>query len=208
MLNRWLRLWNELRCQGDGASVFQTIAARYQEPHRAYHTLEHIRHCLDEFEEIRHLGTVDAHVVEMALWLHDVVYDPLAKDNEEQSGMFAAAMGMHAEWSASFTLEVLHCILATKHDESPEDVDARYVVDIDLSSLGVPEDVFRQNGIRLRQEYAAVPDAAFVQGQRVFFTGLLSRPHLYQTEFFAKKYEDQARENIRSLLARIAQSPG
>ena len=75
---RWTALWQRLGAQGDANAVYDNLIARYSEPHRAYHTLEHIGHCLDEFEQVRHLAT-NPDAVELALWYHDAIYDTKAQ---------------------------------------------------------------------------------------------------------------------------------
>ena len=47
---RWNTLWKSLGARGDAEATYNDLVNRYSEPHRAYHTLAHIGHCLDEFE--------------------------------------------------------------------------------------------------------------------------------------------------------------
>ncbi|MEK7584456.1 MAG: hypothetical protein AAB490_04370, partial [Patescibacteria group bacterium] len=65
----------------------------YAEPHRAYHTLVHVRSCLDMLDDIRH-HCIDPVAVEGALWFHDVIYteprpDDYDSENEERSAYAA-----------------------------------------------------------------------------------------------------------------------
>ena len=55
---------------------------------RTTNTLAHVAHCLDELKAARSEAR-DAATVELALWMHDAVYDPRAKDNEEKSAGLA-----------------------------------------------------------------------------------------------------------------------
>lgn len=61
-----------------GALVYDTLVKRYQEPHRAYHTLKHIIDCLNEFEEVKPL-LQNPNAVEMALLFHDAGDDEKKK---------------------------------------------------------------------------------------------------------------------------------
>lgn len=79
----WLALWQRIGAHGDPHAVYNDLVTRYSESHRAYHTLAHIQHCLDEFEQVRHL-IANPDAVELALWYHDAIYDTKAKDNEEK----------------------------------------------------------------------------------------------------------------------------
>jgi predicted metal-dependent HD superfamily phosphohydrolase len=88
---KWLELWHRFGAEIPSDSYFAGLVAHYSEPHRAYHNLAHVMDCLDQFEPVRHLAQ-DAAAVEIAIWYHDVIYDPRAKDNEERSADIAAAV--------------------------------------------------------------------------------------------------------------------
>src|SRR6185436_5536891 len=100
MKDRWLKFWAAAGASGDPEPEWRALSARYAEPHRAYHTIDHIAHCLEELDEVRGLAA-DPVAVEMALWYHDAVYDPRAKDNESRSADLArragAALGLAPE---------------------------------------------------------------------------------------------------------------
>ena len=50
---KFFELWHRIDAQGDADVAFDLLATLYSEPHRKYHTLGHIWHCLCEFKEIR-----------------------------------------------------------------------------------------------------------------------------------------------------------
>jgi predicted metal-dependent HD superfamily phosphohydrolase len=45
----WLSLWKVLGARGDPNAIYSNLLAHYSEPHRAYHNLHHISHCLREW---------------------------------------------------------------------------------------------------------------------------------------------------------------
>ena len=93
-------------------------------------------------------------------------------------------------------------MLATKHDESPISRDARLLIDIDLSILGQPPEVFDDYEKAIREEYSWVPVADYVTGRSRILRGLLNRPRLYFTERFEARYGIQAKVNLtKALLA-------
>ena len=51
--NRWTAFWWMIRSTIDPRPPLADLAKRYGEPHRAYHTLEHIAHCLRELDAVR-----------------------------------------------------------------------------------------------------------------------------------------------------------
>ena len=65
-------------------SLYDALVARYSEPHRRYHTLQHLAECFAAFDEIAHLAEHPADV-ELALWFHDAIYDTRRSDNEQRS---------------------------------------------------------------------------------------------------------------------------
>jgi len=87
-LQRWQTLWHRLGGPSNPEPIFSNLQTRYSEPHRAYHNLEHIRDCLAQFDRARHLAVYPAEL-ELALWLHDIIYDTHASDNEEKSAQWA-----------------------------------------------------------------------------------------------------------------------
>ena len=65
----------------------------YREPQRHYHNFFHLRKLYDFYDSSVGLGQIeeapDRHTFLYSLWFHDVIYDPLRKDNEERSaGLF------------------------------------------------------------------------------------------------------------------------
>lgn len=199
---RWTSLWERIGAQGNASEVYNDLVARYSETHRAYHTLVHIGHCLDELEQVREL-TTNPDAVELALWYHDAIYDTKAKDSEERSAELAIKMARGASLPDSFGQSVVNLIMATKHSESPTDPDVQLLVDVDLSILGQSEEKFDEYELQVRKEYEWVAEDAFVAGRSAILKSFLDRPTIYSTQFFRNKYEMQARRNIARSLARL-----
>ena len=70
------------------------LIARYEEPHRRYHTVQHLDECFARLDDAHALAE-HIHEVELALWFHDAVYDPRRPDNEAQS----AALPVRKAWA-------------------------------------------------------------------------------------------------------------
>ena len=199
---RWRALWQRLGAQGDASMVYNDLVTRYSEPHRAYHTLEHIGHCLDEFEQVRHFAT-NPDAVELGLWYHDAIYDTKAKDSEERSAALAVEVVRSASLSDNLGQSVANLITATKHTSVPTDPDVQLFVDVDLSILGQSGDKFDEYERQVRKEYEWVAEDAFVAGRSAILKSFLDRQNIYSTQFFRNKYETQARQNIARSLARL-----
>lgn len=196
-------LWRRIGARGDAAPVFARLTALYSQPHRAYHNLRHIADCLKEFEAARALCE-RADEVELALWFHDAIYDPRAKENEEQSARLAREVIQGAALPAEFGDHVEALILATKHNAPPRENDARLIVDIDLAILGQDEARFDEYETAIRKEYDWVPEAQFKTGRSAILRSFLVRPRIYSTDFFRDMYEARARRNLDRSLRRLA----
>ncbi len=95
-------------------------------------------------------------------------------------------------------------VMATCHEATPDDPDARLLVDVDLASLGAEAGRFDEDDLLIRAEYAHVPDAEYRAGRRRVLSGFLARPRLYSTEHFHLLLEERARSNLQRALARLA----
>jgi predicted metal-dependent HD superfamily phosphohydrolase len=193
-LAAWHALWRELGAPPDDA-LFGRLVAAYSEPQRHYHTLQHLRECLELWQEVRHLAERPAEV-EVALWFHDAIYDPTRHDNEERSADWAQQSVAGAGLRDDVAARVHALVMATRHDAVPEDGDARLLVDVDLAILGAAPERFDAFDAQVRREYAHVPEAGFRVGRSSVLRGFLQRPQLYATESFRRRFEARARENL------------
>ncbi|MEA3208249.1 MAG: hypothetical protein QOE70_1306 [Chthoniobacter sp.] len=198
----WRALCERLNALGDGATAGERVVARYREEHRAYHNLEHLEECRAELASSRALA-LEPDVLELALWFHDVVYDPRSGDNEEQSAELARAFCREMHLPSELGERTAALILVTKSHLPGGDADAQLLVDIDLGILGQPRDRFARYEAAIRQEYAWVPDAAFRAGRAAVLTKFLARERIYSTAHFRQRYEISARANLRWSLARL-----
>jgi predicted metal-dependent HD superfamily phosphohydrolase len=202
LIDRWEALWEKIPHKGNIWRLYGEIVTRYSEPHRFYHNLWHIRHCLKVLDEARHLCR-NPDEVEMALWFHDVIYNFGEGDNEKESafacGLALAKLGV----DPGFRDRVWVHILATKHQEAPEDPDSRIVADIDISIMGYPEAVYLEGEKRIFWEFEWVPVAVGKVLREKHLRGFLGRDRIFATDYFRDKYEDQARKNLAGSLKRL-----
>ena len=180
--------------------IYGELVSAYTAPHRHYHDIRHIAHCLSEFDGVRHLAR-NPQAVEVAIWFHDVVYDGRQKDNEEQSADVAAEALRRLGASEAFIGEVQQLILFTRHNSEPTTSDGKLLADIDLVSLALAPDRFDENSRRIRSEYLHVPEDAFIRNRNDMLGGLLKRPRIYYTDVFHDRYEGQARENLERAVS-------
>lgn len=193
---RWIRFAPRLGIS-DPEEIFRQIADTYSDDPGNYHTLRHVAHCLEEFDQVRPLA-LRPDAVELAIWFHDAIYDPKAHDNEEQSANLLRSL-----MTSNETEEAARLILATKHQTLPDDADTKLITDIDLVILGKPEEEFDEYERQIRHEYAWVPNKAFREGRAKVLRMFLNRASIYSTAAFRDRYESQAKENLQRSLSRL-----
>ncbi|MGH8507601.1 MAG: HD domain-containing protein [Gammaproteobacteria bacterium] len=181
--------------------VWADLSGHYAEPHRHYHTLTHIFHCLRQFDAAKSLlEAPDA--VEMAVWFHDVVHHPEAPDNEQRSvELFEHAANSH--FQQDLVGKVGELILATTHQQAPHNHDEEVLCDIDFASFGSPWNEFLADSQALRIEQADTPDERFYSGKLKFLKAILERRTIFFTDFFRARYETSARNNIQRYIASL-----
>ena len=166
------------------------LETRYSEPHRHYHNFDHLEKMLACLDQV----APGSEVMEMAIWFHDCIYEPLEKDNEAQSaGLFRSRFEGCLEEAIVDDVERL--IMATdprspRSGKSDEDL----LVDIDLSILGSSPEEYERYRKAVRKEYAIVPEADFRVGRKAVLEGLLAQ-QLYVTEYF-RPLQDRAAKNM------------
>ena len=200
---RFFALWQRTLGDDDSgraAVAYAGLVRLYGEPHRHYHTLTHIRHCLREFDRAADLmDCPDA--VEMALWFHDAVYAPGAPDNEQRSADLFREWATAAGGAAEVQERVNDLIMDTTHRIPPSSRDGQFIVDIDLSSFGLPWDDCELDGRRIRAECAHLSDDQYYPGHLQFVQTLQNRPVFFFTDFFQQRYGQTARDNVHRIIA-------
>lgn len=196
---KWFEFWQRLGVKSSPEPYFDGLAAHYSEAHRAYHNLTHILDCLEQFEPAKSLAQ-EPTAMEMAIWYHDVIYDPRARDNEQRSAELAVRVAKETGLAGSFQETIHALIMATKKHDASLARDAVVLVDVDLSILGRAPQRFNEYEHQIRQEYDWVPAEDFAAGRAAVLETFLARPTIYGTEFFRDKYERQARENLKQSI--------
>lgn len=200
-LPRWQAAWQALGVSPPDAAVLEALLARYDEPHRSYHTAHHLDECFTRLEWAGRSPERPGEVA-LALFYHDAVYDPHRSDNEARSADLAeqalAAQGVAPEAVA----RIRALIMATRHDATPGSPDAALLVDVDLGILAAPAARFDEYERQVREEYAFVPEIMFRHKRRQVLRGFLERDRIYSSGAFGGD-EERARGNLRRSIDRL-----
>ena len=191
-----LRSWAVAPSLADPA--FEEVCEHYAGPGRFYHTLDHVQTVLETVESLGSYAR-NLNAVKLAAWLHDVIYDSRASDNEERSADYAERLC--EKFSIPDGRLVASLILKTKTHDAGDDPDAQVLLDADLAILGANEPAYRAYSEKIRQEYAWVPEPDYRTGRRRVLQSFLSRPRIYH---LLHRLEEPARRNIAAEIAQLA----
>lgn len=187
--------------------AFDTLVEAYSEPHRHYHNLEHVG------EVMRVVGRLKGGpAVMLAVWYHDAVYDPKAKDsnNERMSADLAerelAALGLPVE----VVKLVGDLVRSTAHFDAAtfNGPDFDILHDADLAILGAIEARYARYADDIRKEYAWVPEADYRAGRRKVLESFLARERIYRTDVMFAEGEEAARRNMTAEVSSLSSGAG
>ena len=198
----WHQIWNGLGIDDADPALLPALLARYSEPHRKYHTLQHLDACRRNFALVRDQAT-HAPEVELALWFHDAIYEIPSRGNERQSADWAHAVLVAAGAAPDVAQRVHALVMVTCHGRLPQTGDAALLLDVDLAILGAPAVLFDVYEAQIRAEYCLVPETVRRSRRRRILQGFLDRERIFHTKYFSNRLEAQARTNLRRSIATL-----
>lgn len=195
-------------------TAFSTLVVRYEETGRAYHNLTHLKDVFDKLDwaqralqksgEVSDLDESEKRrlfdTIEWALWYHDAVYDPKAKNNEERSAQLfldhAEKFGLPPE----MTKAVVNLIMATAHHKDARTLAERIMTDCDLAILGANKSAFDKYHADIRREYSFVQEPLYTQLRTQVMQDFYDQDKIFKTDAFHQAFETSARRNLESVL--------
>ena len=187
---RWQRLASAWNAPPDVVdAVYADIVTRYGEPHRRFHTLEHIAEVLAVVDD---LGGDEA--VQWAAWLHDVIYDVHGTDSEARSAGYAGEVLAQLRVPDDVITEVQRLIeLSARHDVVAGDKNGAIFVAADLAILSADPARYDRYTRDVRDEYGHVDERSWRLGRTAVLRSLLD--HVT---------DERARSNVARELAALA----
>ena len=187
-------------------AVIADLRARLAEPHRVYHGQAHVDALLAELHA-RRGAFHDPEAVELAVWFHDAVYVPGARDNERASAALlrATTAGLASEPTLT-AAEAM--VLATEHHAVPPGLptplaaDLAAFLDMDMAVLGAEPVAYDRYAAGVAAEFVpVVGEAAYRLGRAAFLKGVLAAgTPLFRTEAARATLERPARANLQREL--------
>lgn len=199
--------WTVLDAGGDqaaGYAAFEEVIQRYGEFWRHYHTFDHMVTVVGGVSAILEVHKNPNPAALFAAYLHDIIYDPRAKDNEARSAEFARELLQGLGVRATVREETARLILLTQTHQTTEDDEAgKALLDADLGVLRHDRILYDAYAEGIRKEYAWVPDAEYRAGRTRILEGFLNRPRIYQTPLWFQYGEQPARANLAREIAAL-----
>ena len=139
------------------------VLGMYDEPHRYYHTLDHIlkmwNSMMDHRWESDQLG--------LAIVFHDIIYDPKRKDNEWRSYMTLAShprFHLLENFQQHIISQAACAILSTREHDPKTDLEVK-LCQLDLEPLYEGMETLMKNESLIAKEYQYLPYEKYIAGR-------------------------------------------
>lgn len=208
--------------QAHRPDAFAVLDAAYRQPHRAYHTWDHIDELLEGLERFERLAA-RPDLVAIAIFWHDAVHrsreaDGRARSDPQNVRDSVEAFRRHTLLSGSEEQAVVDLVMATAdharasaatqhYPGFAEDLDL--LVDLDLSPLAAPWEDFSDNTRKIRTESLGVEETKFAADQASMLEGLAraDAPIFRRAETRAL-WDEAARANLERCIPRLRTAGG
>lgn len=152
----WVQTWQALGVDHPPQQTYEELIRRYSEPHRVYHNLQHLQECLHVHRLVGAACQAPAEI-DLALWFHDAIYEPLRSDNELRSAQWLDEVARDSGLGDEMRRRLYDLVMVTRHDGAPVSTDEAVLVDTDLAILGASTERFDEYDQQVRREYQHVP---------------------------------------------------
>lgn len=174
------------------------VIARYDEPHRHYHGVDHPRHVLDAANTLS-WTTIPAPAV-IAIMYHDCVYkmdaQPFVNEEDSATVMKEDLSGVLPQYVVEEIERIIYATFPGDFGKSPDTLTEALVRDADLSGFSGSYEVCAANTKKIRKEMEHVSDEAFAEGRKNFLQYMLDLPQIMWYPHAQPVREEHARENI------------
>ena len=186
------------------SSVLHGWQAAYEAEGRHYHGNRHLAY-LWQWSEDCEAFLQEPALFRLAILGHDLVYEPLAKDNEARS----AALFLDF-WRAYLSPQQLAIvqghILATAGHQLPQEPhpDTAFFLDLDLAILAAPEPIYAWYAEAVAKEYLPFfPIETYKLGRKRVLAHFLERENLFFQPSLRAHLEQNARLNVQKEIAAL-----
>ena len=161
------------------------IKSCYAEPHRHYHTWQHIEEMLAPLNRgiNRFPEDPDGYEILLGVYFHDIVYDPKSSTNEEDSSKIFKKLFKEV-LSKQQLKRISTAILDTKtHSYKPENKISHALCLLDLGIFTKPFARLMEFEDQIRKEYSWVPKDIYLVERRKVLERFHARPEQIEYMF-------------------------
>ena len=176
--------------------LWKEIEKKYTDKKRHYHSLSHLENLLQQLIEVKD-KIENWEVILFTLFYHDIIYNALKTDNEEQSAELAEKRMKQINVPIPIIENCKTQILATKKHIANSNSDTNYFTDADLSILGQEFGIYNTYFQNVRKEYSIYPNIIYNPGRKKVLKYFIEMERIYKTEYFYNKFEKQAKQNLQ-----------
>lgn len=184
-------------------SLWEEIENSYTHRQRYYHNLKHLETMLELLIPLKSL-IHDWESVLFALYYHDIIYNPLKRNNEKRSAELAVKRLLSFAIPSKIIGDCKDHIMATQHHLLSLNNDTNIFIDADMAILGQSWEKYIGYSQSVRKEYAVYPDLIYNAGRKAVLKSFLDKGKIFKTELFQSRFEEQARANILKELDLLA----
>ena len=203
--HRWFDLCYRNHIQiNEAVSMCNELIDAYNEPHRHYHTMNHVYSCLNLLDGLPVTGE-NKDMLEFAIWFHDLIYDSASQTNEQESATLAYNWLENRNVSCAEEVKGMIELSADYVNAQLTNETEKFFHDLDLAILGSPKVTYQEYATDIRREYEHMSDDEFAAGRSSFLTKMIEKQKIFQTDAFHDLFEEIARENIRNEIEQLTQ---
>jgi predicted metal-dependent HD superfamily phosphohydrolase len=172
-------------------NILVLVTDAYTEPHRYYHNLNHIMRMFSYAKE----NNIPLNKKQkLAIWFHDISYNPLPKKkSDEETSADLAYIMLYKELGRESANVVKQMILDTTTHHTLND-DSKTVVDLDLIDLAF-KDRYIINGENIRKEFSHLTDEQFKEGRIKWLESFINRKTIYLSKY-CQHLNERAKANL------------
>ena len=145
------------------------LPLRWREKHRHYHTVDHLISVIQNIESnmyFKELNVYEKHVLLLAAFFHDAIYNPKRKDNEDQSiKLFISSFKSKDVKMLDTVCDLIEC---TKHRKRPINKLQRIFWDADNKGFFKGYDIMLKTETFIRQEYSHLSNKEYKKNRIEF----------------------------------------
>lgn len=195
-LDIWRNTWQGLGVGQPNIELLRKVLYFYAMTERPYYNLTRLDECLELLPHVTKFAMYP-YELEVAVWFHGAIFQEHRMNSEQKSAEWAYTATVKEGVSKEAAKRIYHMIIATNPENKPAKLDEKIMVDIDLSILGADQMRYREYEKQLREQYRWIPEPTFIRRRQKLLFSYLKREHIFNTAFFNREFEEQARENIK-----------